>query len=274
MNSLSSEPPSDPPIMPRPSQETSILWGAGSTRRVTHGGLAGFAAGAAYATIRALPPSSILRAGMTCGALAAPFFALRELVALQAAVDGPVASAVAGGFAGYVGGLFVAGPHWKTVSHSAMVVGIGCGVVDFVVSGLNVKRKAMIVERQDAAAARAKNAANAKDEIVGVVRDDERSVDGRSLSSSWWRWSGGFPVLRDMDEEYYELLRRQKATVMALDEEQARIAILLEALENIKAGTSTCSVEEDGCSSNNSSRDEEGVFTREEVVGNSRRTSV
>lgn len=270
MEGLSPVPPSDPPAMQRSSQDGSVLWNARSSRRVSQGILTGFAVGSAYATMRALPPSSILRAGISCGALAAPFFALREIVAVNAGVDGPVASAITGGVAGYVGALFVAGPHWKTVTHSALAVGMGCGVIDFVVSGLNAKRKSLIVDRQDAAAEASTAQATVNGNRAGGDGvADEKRVDGQS----WWRWHRWFPVLRDMDEEYHELLRRQKATVIALDEEQARIATLLEALEHIKAGSQNRSAElsdgEDGIVFG----DDEGVFISEDTVSKSR-TSV
>lgn len=181
----------------------------------------GSIAGVAYATARSLPASYTMRAGIYCGALAAPFFAMREVVAASMSVDGPVASAITGGFAGYFGALFWAGPHWKTLSHSAMVMGVGCGFLDIVMSGLDWKRKVFLVNRHDAAVKAVAESASGKDQ-------------GASLTQiNWPVW---FPVVKEIDEEYEELLRRQQATVLALEEEQARIAVLLNALESVKAG--------------------------------------
>lgn len=204
--------PSHPPV-----------WRDGGLRRVALGSLSGFAGGALYATSRALPPASVFRGALACSFFATPFFALREVVAAGLHVDGPVASTVAGGVAGYVGALLVSGPHWKTVSHSAMAVGVGCGLVDIVVSRLDWQRKAFLVNRHDAAVAAAAEAAERKD-ITGTV---ERP-------NSWFKLPSWFPGLKEIDEEYQDLLRRQEATVLALEQEQARIAVLLEALERVK----------------------------------------
>lgn len=214
------EAPSTRPSHPR-------FWREGSLRRVALGGLSGFAGGALYATSRALPTASVFRGGLACSFFAAPFFALREAVAAGLHVDGPVASTVAGGLAGYVGALLVSGPHWRTVSHSAMAVGMSCGLVDVVVSILDWQRKAFLVNRHDAAVAAAAAAASTDmKEIYGSV---ERS-------NSWFKLPSWFSGLKEIDVEYQELLRRQEATVLALEQEQARIAVLMDALERIKGG--------------------------------------
>lgn len=221
------------------------LWREGGSARVAAGAAVGAAGGMLYATARAVPAPGVVRAGLACGVLAAPFFALREVVAAGVGVDGPVASAIAGGFAGYFGALVVSGPQWQAVSHGAMVVGIGCGVVDIVVSGLDWRRKVYLVDRHDAAvtaaAAALRNKSAAEADGTGAGGEGSLSVRSsqRDALSPWLKWPVWFPVLKEIDEEYHELIRRQEATVLALEEEQARIALLLEALESVKAGNRT-----------------------------------
>ncbi|CDF40213.1 unnamed protein product [Chondrus crispus] len=204
----------------------SAWWREGGLRRVSLGGLTGFAGGALYATARALPPAYALRGGLVCGVFTAPFFAFREVLTARLHMDGPMASTIAGGIAGYVGSLFIAGPHWKTVSHSAMAVGIGCGFADIVVSRLDWQRKVYIVNRHDAAVKAAAEQVESKESGASVQR-----------SNSFFKLPSWLPGLNDIDNEYQDLLRRQEATVVALEKEQARIAVLLEALDRVKSAT-------------------------------------
>lgn len=223
---MSGQPPVTKPV------DVAHLWREGALHRVLTGAAVGFIGGVSYASFRSLPPSVAIRAGTACGLFAAPFFALREVVAAGAGVDGPVASAVAGGFAGYFGALFVSGPHWKAVSHGAMVVGVTCGFADVVLSGLDWRRKVYLVNRHDSVVAAVSASTDNGDKATHVV---QIRTDGAE-PPSWMKWPVWFPVFKELDEEYDELLRRQRATVVALEEEQARIALLLEALESVKAG--------------------------------------
>ena len=198
----------------KPQTSRFNLWRDGGIHRVLMGATGGFVAGTAYATARSLPPAQTLRAGLACTVFAAPFFAFREVVAASMNVHGPVASAISGGFAGYFGALFVSGPHWKTISHSAMVMGVGCGFLDVLISGIDWKRKVFLVNRQD----------------------EKAAANNIPQSASWFTWPSWIPVVEEIDQEYEDLIRRQKATVLALEEEQARIAMLLRAIDSVKAG--------------------------------------
>lgn len=129
------------------------IWRDGATRRVGLGAALAAAGGAALAAARHLPAPHVARTSASCAVIACPFFALREAVAGGLAVDGPVASAIVGGFFGYVGALAYssAATSWKAVSHGAMVVGVGAGLVDVVASTVDFQWKAFLLARRDAA---------------------------------------------------------------------------------------------------------------------------
>lgn len=132
-----------------------MTWRDGGARRVTLASAAVGVMSAAYASVRQLPPPVVLRASASAAALAAPLFAIREVVASSFAVQGPVASALVGGMAGYVGALAVSAASWRAASHSALVVGVGAGLVDALASNLDYRRKRFLVRRHDAAVASA-----------------------------------------------------------------------------------------------------------------------
>lgn len=149
---------------------------------------------------------SLLRGGLVFSAVAAPFVALREVVSGSMRVEGPVASGIAGGVAGYFGGLFVWGPCWRMVGGSAVGLGVGCGMADWVLRGLEWRRKVWLVGREDAG--------------------------GGRWGAGGLAWLAG---VREVDREYEELLERQRMVVEALEMEQRRIAVLLQALKERKA---------------------------------------
>eukprot|EP00178_Gracilaria_changii_P004560 TRINITY_DN173_c0_g1_i15.p9 TRINITY_DN173_c0_g1~~TRINITY_DN173_c0_g1_i15.p9 ORF type:complete len:254 (+),score=73.58 TRINITY_DN173_c0_g1_i15:137-898(+) len=211
------------------------LWRDGGLRRVLVGSATAFAGGASYAYYTRLPPASSVRAGVACAMLAAPLFAVREVVAASMAVDGPVASAITGGVAGYFGALFTVGPCWHSVSRSAMLMGVGCGFVDVVLSALDWKRKLYLLRRHD-------EAVRAAADNMQQQQQQQQRHHAKAHSAPF-KWPYWFPVVRQIDHEYEDLLRRQRATVRALEEEQARIALLLEALECVKAGKQVTDVE-------------------------------
>lgn len=267
-----------------------------------------FAGGFLVAAARTGSAPGAARVGFACGVLAAPFFALREVVVAGVGVDGPVASAIAGGFAGYFGTLFFAGPRWQIISQGAMVMGIGCGLADAVISTIDWRRKVFLVNRKDsheivgnatapaasastasAVAAAAAVAASGSEQLgrapgaasriattadvfkVGegsdlrdvkadsstgkiagtvvrspgavesqrdsCVEQQERSAEDNT--SLFFRWPVWLPVPKNNDAEYQDLIRRREATLLALEEEQARIATLLSAIESVKAGNSS-----------------------------------
>lgn len=193
------------------------------------GAATGFALGTAFATARSLPPLQTIRHGLQSTALFAPFFLVREAVVSGLQVDGAVASALTGGMAGYVGSLAVSGRNWKLVGHSTMVMGVGCGLLDLVVGSLEWRRKMFLVGRHDMAVRAA--AAQEMAEKVPVENEGAQEVRAGWLAK-WLVW---LVPLRDVDAEYEDLLRRQEATVVALEEEQKRIAVLLQALESVKS---------------------------------------
>lgn len=129
------------------------IWRDGATRRVGLGAALAAAGGAALAAARHLPAPHVARTSASCAVIACPFFALREAVAGGLAVDGPVASAIVGGLFGYVGALAFSSSaaSWKAVSHGAMVVGVGAGLVDVVASTVDFQWKAFLLARRDAA---------------------------------------------------------------------------------------------------------------------------
>ncbi|CAN8069543.1 unnamed protein product [Agarophyton chilense] len=220
------------------AQKRLTLWREGGLQRVFAGAACGFVGGASYAYFTRLPP---VRAGVACAMLATPFFTVREVVAASMAVDGPVASAMTGGVAGYFGALVTLGPCWKSISRSAMLMGVGCGFVDILLSGLDWKRKLYLVNRHDAAVAAA--AENVNTPHQHPHQPPQLHQPPQPAPSAPFKWPHWFPVVKQIDDEYEELLRRQRATVQALEQEQARIALLLEALESVKAGKQVTDLE-------------------------------
>lgn len=238
---------------------TRPMWREGGLRRVGLCASLAATSGAAYASFRQLPPPLVLRATASCFLLSAPLFALREVVAAGLCVDGPVASAIVGGFAGYVGALAFTSGTWKAVSHGAMVVGVGAGLFDTMLTSMDYKRKALLLRWQDAAMesvaknanldrsttrsdatqdARGEDDAHAVTNRVSSVESSTTSSTSNGVSSGDWPvW---LPVVKQSeDEEYLNLVQSHKATAAALEQEQARIARLLETIEKLKAGHDT-----------------------------------
>lgn len=185
--------------------------------RVARGAAAAAVAAAALAALRGAPAGRSAAAG---AALAGSFLAVREAL-VRGGGEGPAVSAVAGGVAGYFGALAAVGPSWAAVTRGAAVGGVGCGVLDAVLRGLDWRRKVYAVAAEEERALRAAGGGGAS-----VPAD---------VAPWWTRWPVWFPVLKQVDCEYEELLRRREATLLALEEEQGRIAALLEALELVKA---------------------------------------
>lgn len=94
---------------------------------------------------RGMQGMSVVRGGMLASCVAMPFVALREVIAAGTGVEGRMASVIAGGFAGYVGGLVVCGGRWRVVGEGVLLGGMGCGVLDWVVGGLQWRRKVWMV---------------------------------------------------------------------------------------------------------------------------------
>lgn len=224
-----------------------LWWREGSFRRVLLGSATGMLGGSIYAMARSLPPTSVLRGGMTCGIIAAPFFTVREMILSKMHVDGPVASAVAGGFIGYFGALALSGPNLKVISSSTMVMGVSCGLVDVIISSMDWQRKVYFVQRRE----RQERNDYERENVHNLNKQDEKQEEEEEANENeerdenkennqrkpkWWKWSDYVSPLKDVDQEYRDLLRSQQATVIALKEEQARIALLLQALESVKAG--------------------------------------
>jgi hypothetical protein len=213
---------------------------AESGRRVLRGSAAFCCAGGALAALRGAAPAPAARTSLLAGALIAPFLALREAVVHGARADGPVASAFVGGLAGYLGALYAVGPSWVAVTRGAAAVGAGCGLVDALVSGLDWRRKVYIVRTEDsralAALADASSASGSASSAAGAGGSaGAYPVVLQQQLPRWARWPVWFPVLKQVDMEYQELIRRRADTLAALETEQTRIADLLKALEAVKA---------------------------------------
>lgn len=243
---------------------TRPMWREGGLTRVGLAATVVATSGAAYASFRQLPPPLVVRATASCFLLSAPLFALREVVAAGLSVDGPVASAIVGGFAGYVGALAFTSGTWKAVSHGAMVVGVGAGLFDTMLTSIDYRRKELLLRWQhDASLERAtKSSAGVADRSAPRVESnqDAINVDGvdhshsisnrapsaesHTLSSSSnpvssGEWPVWLPVVKQSeDEEYLNLVQSHKATAAALEQEQARIAQLLDTIEKLKASHS------------------------------------
>lgn len=231
--------------MEAPACDTT-LWRAGAGARVATGAAAAFAGGALVAASQRAVARTCLHTGAACGALAAPFFALREAVVVGAGVDGPAASFIAGGVAGYFGALAFGGA--AGARGSALAVGVGCGVADALISAVDWRRKLYLVRRADTGAgSNAAPVAVSTGTPPGVRSLRSMAIPSASVVAdvtsekstplSWLKWPSWLPALRDIDEEYQELIRRREATIAALEAEQARIAKLLEELEIVKAAT-------------------------------------
>lgn len=65
--------------------------------------------------------------------------------------------------------------------------------------------------------------------------DSKNSASVGSDSSPGLSVPSWLPVLKDMDEEYEDFVRRREVTLAALEEEQARIAALLSEMELARA---------------------------------------
>lgn len=245
---------------------TRPMWREGGLRRVGLAASVVATSGAAYASFRQLPPPLVIRATASCFLLSAPLFALREVVAASFSVEGPVASAIVGGFAGYVGALAFTSGTWRAVSHGAMAVGLGAGLMDTLLTSIDYRRKALLLRWQDAALERTTKSNNGNSgRTVAALTDknnqNQLKADGGedghgltnqvsgtesstiSLSSngaSSGDWPVWLPVVKQSeDEEYLNLIQSHKATAAALEQEQARIAQLLETIEKLKSGHTT-----------------------------------
>lgn len=126
---------------------------------------------------------SVLRTSASCALLSCPLFALREVVAGGLSVDGPVASVIAGGFAGYVGALAFSTGTWHAVGHGAMVAGMSAGLVDLVVSSVDYQWRSFILAKQHphadpaAQALRLKEAEEQRDMQMDMDMEMEMDVD-------------------------------------------------------------------------------------------------
>lgn len=142
------------------------------------------------------------RAALAAAVFVGPFLGLREALERSGA-RGPLAGVLAGGMLGWMGALVVAGPIWGAACEGAVVGGVGAGVGEVVFRRLDWERKVWAV--------------------------------GRNERVGWWaRWPAWFPVLKEVDGEYEALLAQREVTLAALEEEQERIAELLERLENVR----------------------------------------
>lgn len=160
-----------------------LLWREGGARRVTVGSTMAAVGGASYACFRHMPPTFVMRASAACALISCPFFALRETVAAGLAVDGPVASAIAGGVAGYVGALAFSSATWKAVSHGAMIVGMGAGLADVITSGLDFRVKSLLLSRQNDDRLKPHSVANGHS-IVTKVHKGNGGGNGTKVVSS------------------------------------------------------------------------------------------
>lgn len=235
-----------------------------SPARVAKASAAAGAAVAAFAVLRGARAPA--RAGIAAAAFSAPFFALREVFLVSShardkSIASPVASSVAGGLFGYVAALVSGASSAFAAAKTAVAVGATCGVFDVVVTHIDWSRKVYIVnteiqrlqqdrlQQNDGEDVSASRSGSTTTPHVNVFRPSEaRHVIANAQSPSppprdilpwYYRWPSWFPVLKAVDFEYEELLRRREATLSALEEEQNRIASLLEALEAIKARKSS-----------------------------------
>lgn len=216
----------------------SRFWRRGATSRVGAGTAAAIAGGVLVAAANATPIVAVGRTGVVCGALAAPFFALREVVAAGTRVDGPAASLIAGGFAGYIGALAFIGPHM--VTRGAVAVGVGCGVTDVLVNAVDRRRRELVLAMNtgaDTGEQRARSLRELAIPSTSVVTELPGQGPVKGGPMPWLRlpsWLKSFQHI-DVDEEYQDLIRRREATMGLLEKEQQRIAALLEELEVVKA---------------------------------------
>lgn len=245
---------------------TRPMWREGGLRRVGLAASVVATTGAAYASFRQLPPPLVVRATASCFLLSAPLFALREVIAASLAVEGPVASVIVGGFAGYVGALAFTSGSWRAVGNGAMAVGLGAGLMDTLLTNIDYRRKALLLRWQDAALGTStktnigstdRSVANLPDKnnqnqlkvdggedghgITNQVSNIESSkLSSPSNGASSGDWPVWLPVVKQSeDEEYLNLIQSHKATAAALEQEQARIAQLLETIEKLKSGHTT-----------------------------------
>lgn len=242
---------------------TRIIWPQGALQRVAMAATIAAALAAIFASFRHLPPHLILRTAASCFLVMAPLFALREVVTALLSVDAPVASAIVGGFAGYLGALALTSGSWKAVSHGAMVVGVCAGVLDVLLTTLDIHTKALflrwnkhfnIIETVPVPTVNAcpsqadcrrpidRTKASHSDSRATPLHPDHVESKHRTETSphgDWPVWLSD--VHRPSDDEYEHLVRSHRATTAALQQEQARIARLLATIEKLKAGQSQAS---------------------------------
>lgn len=193
-----------------------------------------FASGLLVAAVRGVGASGCARVGFACTAIAAPFFALREVVASGAGVEGPVASTVSGSFAGGVGARIIAGPSWTAVSRSSVFVGVSCGIANAMFLHMEKQYKMLLLQHSERLALRSTD----KVQVVSDdIADPTQSASSEGQESAWFNMPSWVPSLKlGIDEEYLELIRRRDSTIAAIEEEHARIAALLDEIEIAKAG--------------------------------------
>lgn len=176
-----------------------------------------FAIGVLYKVAQGAGAAQCVHTGVFCATLVVLFSSLREVVWAVLGVGRHSASALAFGFCG---ALF-AGPCLKTVSQGVTVIGICCGLAERWFSNQG------IVDT---------NVCDARwfgdTEIAGeTVRSEflERGVIA-SYPRSWFNRTTWRLAERGIGKEYEELIGLRETTILALAEEQAHIAILVEKL--------------------------------------------
>lgn len=233
-----------------------------STARVAKSSAVVGAVAAAYAALRGSQAPT--RAGVATAALSAPFFALREVFLSSstnrdASISAPVASSLAGGLVGYIAALMSGTGTTYGAAKTAVTFGASCGVFDAFIAHLDWRRRVYLVNRQldmdqpsvvestNSSVNSSTSTANypATGPQAQVIRIQNLSELNKSVtdlpkppseSLPWYfKWPSWFPVLKEVDFEYEELLRRREDIILALEAEQERITALLEALEDIKA---------------------------------------
>lgn len=190
-------------------------WDARVTKNVGITAGCGSLFGGVLAVVRDAPSvaSYAVRTGLNWGVMSMPFFVLREIMSgaregdlggVKGGVTDDVKdSGAAGLLTGYFGALWVHGPKFGKLAQWA-----GLGMLGGVVGDLGVKLVG---------------------EGVKLVRRKVRN--GGDSRWSIWDWPVWFPVLKDVDVEYQELLKRKAVVEAELQEERRRIRVLLEQLE-------------------------------------------
>lgn len=173
-----------------------------------HAGALAFGVGVLRMVAQGADASACGQMGAYNAALAVLFLSLRDVIGAALVVGKASATALAAGLCGSMFG----GRYFRTVFQAMGVAGVCCAMAERLVTVLD-----------------GGEAGKPKRRRIESERSYFVSMDASWFKSTVWR-----STVRNIDEEYEDLVRLHEKTSRALANEQAYIALLLEKLAEVK----------------------------------------